>query len=652
MRRVLWCSIVLILVALPAMAEHPACQPEEPVRSRLTSLDPDLTGCTRGEPCRAEALEELKALLDERGFDLHLWANRVHLELLDKVRTRDEIATELEVMAKTQNSADAWYLAGAAQRLEVDSLEKALELDSRHPWAHLALASRQGEDGQEDALRSFEIFLEECPSRARDVFIFSREAQTAGIFRQHLPSLEEATKALPEVERVATLPGLWSIQFHALPAEEHGALRERVARQVASVRTLELWDHPLWWKTLENGYELVGNEAALEGLGDERLKRFPCDKDSIPLRIERLVKRYDPNVDDMRLKAKALDFTDEQMPEVIADFDTLAVECPGNQAVVSWRFRLLEKDESASAARVQELAEEYLVAQRNNERTVSLGSPEVPVAKLYVERGVAFERVLELVDASRENPPDLASLRMPETFRKRLMNSRQRTEVNLARYAGVAHMALGNREAARQEIERAGELYSALDPEEHGQKLSELFEAIAPLREKLGLAALTTPEPVPTEAEELQDSWSTVERDLPTFSLTDLSGKEWTEKDFEGRGVLINFWATWCLPCIAEMPEVEALYSSLEDRDDLLVVTFNMDYEIGKVQPFMSKRGYKVPVIMAQGFLAEGERSLPQNWVVDRSGVVRKESTGFAVDGAETWKDDALRVLKEVAGEE
>ena len=116
--------------------------------------------------------------------------------------------------------------------------------------------------------------------------------------------------------------------------------------------------------------------------------------------------------------------------------------------------------------------------------------------------------------------------------------------------------------------------------------------------------------------------------------------------------MLINFWATWCIPCIAEMPEVEALHASLAEQEDLVVVTFNVDHEVGKVQPFVAKRGYKVPVIMAQGFLADGERSLPQNWVVDRNGVVRKKSTGFAVDGAETWKADALRVLKEVAGEE
>lgn len=63
-----------------------------------------------------------------------------------------------------------------------------------------------------------------------------------------------------------------------------------------------------------------------------------------------------------------------------------------------------------------------------------------------------------------------------------------------------------------------------------------------------------------------------------------------------GKLVFINFWATWCPPCIEEMPSIDALYQSYKDRDDVVFITVDVDNKIQQSTAFMEKNGYQLPV--------------------------------------------------------
>jgi peroxiredoxin len=116
-------------------------------------------------------------------------------------------------------------------------------------------------------------------------------------------------------------------------------------------------------------------------------------------------------------------------------------------------------------------------------------------------------------------------------------------------------------------------------------------------------------------------------REKADFTLTDLSGKNWTLKDLRGKVVLLNFWATWCPPCRKEMPDLEALYRRFEPQG--LVILGVSDEDTDKVKPFIEQQEITYPVLLDPGrkvnelFQIQG---IPKTFVYDREGKIVAQS--------------------------
>ncbi len=123
----------------------------------------------------------------------------------------------------------------------------------------------------------------------------------------------------------------------------------------------------------------------------------------------------------------------------------------------------------------------------------------------------------------------------------------------------------------------------------------------------------------------------------PGFTLTDQFGNTHSLEDYEGKTILLNFWATWCGPCKMEMPDLQALYEDWEENaGDLVVLGVAAPKDPDSLYPvddkteeeiaaFLEENGYDYPVLMdATGelFLAYGVNSFPTTFMIDREGNV------------------------------
>ena len=112
------------------------------------------------------------------------------------------------------------------------------------------------------------------------------------------------------------------------------------------------------------------------------------------------------------------------------------------------------------------------------------------------------------------------------------------------------------------------------------------------------------------------------------FTLKDQYGKEHTLSEYKGKTVFLNFWATWCPPCKAEMPDIQKIYESYDkEGEDALVVLGVASPNIGgegseeEVKAFLEENGYTYPVVMdttGEIFSSYGISSYPTTFMIDR----------------------------------
>ena len=116
----------------------------------------------------------------------------------------------------------------------------------------------------------------------------------------------------------------------------------------------------------------------------------------------------------------------------------------------------------------------------------------------------------------------------------------------------------------------------------------------------------------------------------PDFSLPDMDGTMVALSDFRGKPVVLNFWATWCAPCIREIPYLEANYRHYADQD-VVVLGINAEENVAKAQTFVRKHmTYPVLFKGADVNSAYGVVSIPATFYIDREGIVRHHIVGTA----------------------
>ena len=121
---------------------------------------------------------------------------------------------------------------------------------------------------------------------------------------------------------------------------------------------------------------------------------------------------------------------------------------------------------------------------------------------------------------------------------------------------------------------------------------------------------------------------------LPEFKWTDASGAEHTAAELAGQGVVLNFWATWCVPCVAEMPALDEL-ARLVARDKVAVLALSSDRGgAAAVERFYKEKGIRTLAVLldprGDAARAFGSRAIPTTVVINRAGQERGRFEGAA----------------------
>ncbi len=131
----------------------------------------------------------------------------------------------------------------------------------------------------------------------------------------------------------------------------------------------------------------------------------------------------------------------------------------------------------------------------------------------------------------------------------------------------------------------------------------------------------------------------------PDFTLKDLNGKKHSLSEYRGQVVLLNFWATWCGPCVHEMPSMESLSQKLKE-DDFVILAVSLDRgNLGRVKEFVKKHHLSFPVLLSPDGKIQKlypTSAIPVSLLINKDGTIHS-----CIGGSQKWdSQEAVNYIK------
>lgn len=114
---------------------------------------------------------------------------------------------------------------------------------------------------------------------------------------------------------------------------------------------------------------------------------------------------------------------------------------------------------------------------------------------------------------------------------------------------------------------------------------------------------------------------------LPAIELTLLDGSKVNTTDLRGQVVVLNFWATWCVPCRTELPLLDAYYRKVQDKGlRVYAITTEGSLPLSRLKPLFAAMA--IPSVRKVRGISTDMSAVPTNYVVDRAGIIRNTKAG------------------------
>lgn len=701
----------MLLVPGLAQAAGDYCEPSPVIKAELKKVskvhDEELPYQAR----LAKQKTMLQELVLKYPDDLHI--RRRHQDSLRAGFFADNdglIVDYRALMEKQPNDPIAVYLyarllVGRQTKEAIALAEKLIQQRPDFPWTHLQLAEIYNFQNFKDVAKSkdhLKQWIAKCPNERASLNLISRlndkELMTSA--SQRLRTFLESN---PADEDLFNWDTLWTLSFKLTPVPEHAQLRRQIAEDIRKLRARNL-NSRQWLQTLEAGYKQTGDKEGERWAQDEIIRLFPKSES-----VRRLVQmRYDeehpyPKPEEPEAKKQAYH---QAMLQTTSEW---IKRWPTDERSWGVRVRSLSSFKGSTNEEMEAAYNGYAKAHELELYSYSTPPLEVTVARFYLDRGFRLDKIPAMLQKALAEMEKIEKSRGVSD----LITHGEEIDSNSNYTRWQTWPLMAEAYARTRQPAKAGEVLAemaeALKKKEPGEKASDArkrgyaynatiyWQTVGKVAEaeQRKLDALTAYQtalsvrlnnPAPsTSKDELRDNtqrlwkelggtdqgwraylarvdakskpvsaevatWDTKNTAMAEFDLMDLDGRKWSLADLKGKVAFINLWATWCGPCRLELPYVEKLREQLKGRKDVVVLTLNIDEDVGLVQPFMNEKKYTFPVLLGQAYAdSQGINSIPRNWVVAVDGKVMFEGIGFGNDG-DAWMKKAAEVIEKVKG--
>jgi len=132
------------------------------------------------------------------------------------------------------------------------------------------------------------------------------------------------------------------------------------------------------------------------------------------------------------------------------------------------------------------------------------------------------------------------------------------------------------------------------------------------------------------------------------FELADQKGNILHGSTLRGQVLFINLWATWCPPCIAEMPDISRLYSEIQEEDSIKFIMITLDVDFSKAIRFIDKKGFDFDIYQFASPIPDvySSQVIPTTYVVSPDGNIVVKKEGMAKYNSKSFKNFLRSMLQ------